>query len=225
MAQKSREKIIDAAIEVYAEKGKHGVRMEEIADAAGINKAMVYYYFGNRNNLYRSVLKSVFLRMFTMIGTKFEYALKEITDPCERIRYVSRLYSRVFAENQDYVRIILEAVTASSNEVRQVIEEIQREKQLVRPEFLMSMLKDGIDREIFKRIDFKHFMSAFMGLQVGFFIIRPIFSALVGIENGISHLPKGTPFGALRGSEKETFFSERDEIIPEILLYGIVERS
>ena len=153
VAQKSREKIIAAAIEVYAEKGKHGVRMEEIAEAAGINKAMVYYYFGNRNNLYRSVLKSVFLRMFTMIGTKFEYALKEISDPCERIRYVSRLYSRVFAENQNYVRIILEAVTASSNEVRQVIEEIQREKQLVRPEFLMSMLKDGIDREIFKRID------------------------------------------------------------------------
>ncbi|MCK4966429.1 helix-turn-helix transcriptional regulator, partial [bacterium] len=38
----TKEKIIQAAVEVFAEKGKHGARMEEIAGRAGVNKSMLY---------------------------------------------------------------------------------------------------------------------------------------------------------------------------------------
>jgi AcrR family transcriptional regulator len=61
--QKIREKrdesirqILDAAMEVFAEAGYEGARVDEIARRAGINKAMVYYRIGDKKTLYQEVI-------------------------------------------------------------------------------------------------------------------------------------------------------------------------
>ena len=55
-AEQTRRAILRAATAEYIEKGFHGARMEHIATRAGVNKALVYRYFGNRDNLARAVL-------------------------------------------------------------------------------------------------------------------------------------------------------------------------
>lgn len=57
---KTRDRILNAAIPVFARKGRHGAHMEEIAALAHINKAMIYYIFHNKDELYLEVLKFVF---------------------------------------------------------------------------------------------------------------------------------------------------------------------
>ncbi|MCD6588326.1 MAG: helix-turn-helix transcriptional regulator, partial [Candidatus Fermentibacteraceae bacterium] len=52
MGEKS---ILDAAAEEFAEKGFSGARVDEIARRAGINKAMLYYRIGDKEELYRRV--------------------------------------------------------------------------------------------------------------------------------------------------------------------------
>ena len=47
-----KEKILIEAIKVFIEKGKYGARMQEIADKAEINKAMLHYYFTDKDTLY-----------------------------------------------------------------------------------------------------------------------------------------------------------------------------
>jgi len=54
--QNSRKNILLSAKKVFASKGFAGARMEMIAEEAGVNKAMIHYYFQNKENLYQSVL-------------------------------------------------------------------------------------------------------------------------------------------------------------------------
>ena len=50
-------KIIQAATEVFLEKGKDGARMQEIAQKANINKALLHYYFRSKDKLYEKVFR------------------------------------------------------------------------------------------------------------------------------------------------------------------------
>src|SRR5271155_3681907 len=52
--------ILAAAEDPFAARGMAGARTEEIAAAAHANKAMLYYYFGNKNQLHRAVLENLF---------------------------------------------------------------------------------------------------------------------------------------------------------------------
>jgi len=51
----TRQRILDAADEIFVRRGIDGARMQEIADHAGVNKALVHYYFRSKANLARSV--------------------------------------------------------------------------------------------------------------------------------------------------------------------------
>lgn len=52
--------ILDAAKNVFQSKGMDGARMQEIADKAGINKAMLHYYFRSKQLLFEAVFKNAF---------------------------------------------------------------------------------------------------------------------------------------------------------------------
>ncbi|MDZ7635635.1 MAG: helix-turn-helix domain-containing protein [Bacteroidales bacterium] len=51
----TKEKIFLAASEIFEEKGHSGARMQEIADRAGINKALLHYYFRSKDQLFKAV--------------------------------------------------------------------------------------------------------------------------------------------------------------------------
>lgn len=57
----TEQQILAAAKEVFQIKGMEGARMQEIADAAGINKAMLHYYYKSKEMLFQAVFKSAFL--------------------------------------------------------------------------------------------------------------------------------------------------------------------
>ncbi|HPY96128.1 MAG TPA: helix-turn-helix domain-containing protein [Candidatus Cloacimonadota bacterium] len=52
--------IFAAAMGEFLEKGYNGARMQAIADKAGINKALLHYYFKGKDDLYKSIFKKVF---------------------------------------------------------------------------------------------------------------------------------------------------------------------
>ena len=56
----SRQRILAAATEVFAEQGLDGARVDEIADRAGINKRMLYHYFGNKDDLFTAILHELY---------------------------------------------------------------------------------------------------------------------------------------------------------------------
>jgi TetR/AcrR family transcriptional regulator len=52
--------ILDVAERMFAQRGLRAVRAEDIAAESGVTKAMIYYYFGTKENLYQAVLDRVF---------------------------------------------------------------------------------------------------------------------------------------------------------------------
>lgn len=94
--------ILESAAEVFAEKGYDGARVEELARAAGVNKATLYYQIGDKEALYHAVLERVFRRT----ADEVEEAVGATPD-CEE--QISRFVT-VFAEatgNSRYLSPIL----------------------------------------------------------------------------------------------------------------------
>lgn len=56
----TRERILDAAIAVFARDGFAGARMDDIGRQASVNKNLIYHYYGSKKRLYRTVLESVY---------------------------------------------------------------------------------------------------------------------------------------------------------------------
>ena len=80
----TEERILKAARTVFIEKGYYGARMQEIADKAEINKAMLHYYFRDKEKLFYRIFEKVFQEFFPMITDiidsekKIEYKIREI---------------------------------------------------------------------------------------------------------------------------------------------------
>jgi len=63
----SKQTILKAAIAEFAERGRDGVRMEKVAQRAGLNKALVYRHFESREKLFEMALESVFADRFKLL--------------------------------------------------------------------------------------------------------------------------------------------------------------
>lgn len=122
----AREAILKAAEEEFAERGFGGARAQNIATRAGVNKALPFYHFGSKAELYDEVVK----RALGRLGEFMSDAL--VADsPRERLRlFVHRLFEYL-AENPNWARLI----------VREVIDERSRSRQIARD--YLKPLSDG----------------------------------------------------------------------------------
>src|ERR1700733_1082064 len=68
----SQERILAAAKKVFLAKGLSGARMQDIADEAGINKALLHYYFRNKEKLFEVIFKDAAGQLFPTINMIFE---------------------------------------------------------------------------------------------------------------------------------------------------------
>src|SRR6185437_7301913 len=68
----AEEKILDAAKKVFVTKGMAGARMQDIADEAGINKALLHYYFRSKEKLFEMIFAEAAEKLFPKINAIFE---------------------------------------------------------------------------------------------------------------------------------------------------------
>jgi AcrR family transcriptional regulator len=124
-------RILDAANEVFVRKGFEGARMQEIADAAGINKSLLHYYFRNKDTLFSAVFKSAFEEIIPQIN---EILLSDDDLP-DKIRSFVEKYTE-FLMNRPYLpifilgelhrnpAIITSLIAGSENRMKPLIREI-----------------------------------------------------------------------------------------------------
>ncbi len=70
----TRTKIIDTAMALFLEKGYDGVRMQELADKAGVNKGLLHHYFQNKQTLFNTILNEAFDQLFGKIAASLASA-------------------------------------------------------------------------------------------------------------------------------------------------------
>ena len=65
----TRDKILQAALEVFTHQGYEGARMEKIASMVGINKASLYFYFKSKEDIFRELFHDIYDKYQNMLTT------------------------------------------------------------------------------------------------------------------------------------------------------------
>ncbi len=96
------ERIVAAATRLFAARGYAGVSVREICEAAGTTKPMLYYYFGSKAGLYRSLFVHIFDRFFELL-THAEQAELPLRDVLMRF---AEAHLRWVRESPDHARFV-----------------------------------------------------------------------------------------------------------------------
>lgn len=209
----SREKIIAAAIEVFAEKGKHGARMEEIAHRAKINKAMLYYFYNTKENIYRAVLAHILQGIQDSIDKKLATRNYTGRSHAEVIREFVSEHIQAVSQDLNSNRILLEATAASPDDLHAAIHSVRDEacakgKCPDDNSKLLAFLSDGVSKKILRKIDPKQLLISIIGMNIIYFIAKPISQHILDWDV----------------KDEKKFLKERQESIIDLVLYGIMEK-
>ena len=99
----TRQKILTAAEAEFSEIGLYGARVDSIAERAGVNKRMIYAHFGNKEQLYITVLTMVYNRM----AQADEHLLESHLSPADTVRRIIDMYFHFLTDNPTFVRMLM----------------------------------------------------------------------------------------------------------------------
>jgi len=116
----TEDKIFDAATSVFEEKGMDGARMQDIANKAGINKALLHYYFRTKDRLFEAVFQKVAARMLTKFAPVFE---KNLTLE-EKIRFFYKEHITFLQENPRLPAFILHEINRNPERVKKLLKKV-----------------------------------------------------------------------------------------------------
>lgn len=149
--------ILRTAEKLFADKGYDGTSVRDIADEAGVNLAMISYYFGSKLKLMEAIFeqRSLYIRM------RVEKLLEEGTEPFEKINTLVDEYMDRMVEKQRFVKIMLCEQVVNKNPV---IIHLINEVRLKNAEAIAKLIKDGQKRGAFKKnVDVVLLMSTLIG--------------------------------------------------------------
>ena len=175
--EQSRAAILKAAVREFAREGVAGARTDAIARAAHVNKALLYYYFEDKEALYQAVLDEVFSGVRAAIGN----ALARQLPPRDRLIAYVQAHFDYIASNPLYPRIVqAEFLRAGRDPSR-----LQRiAKQYFQPIFvnIAELLRDGIASGDFRPVNPLHFIPSMVSVIVFYFNTTPIVKVMTGAD-------------------------------------------
>jgi TetR/AcrR family transcriptional regulator len=165
-------RILRAAEEYFAAHGLAGSRTEEIASAARVNKAMLFYYFKNKKHLHRAVLENLF-RQFRLSV----YSLRKKADsPRRQLLALAAGYFDFLAAHPNYPRLVQrEAMEASANFKWIVGEYLSPfHSEVVRT------IRNGMTAREIRKLDPQNTAFSILGMTTSYFAAAPILSRMAG---------------------------------------------
>ncbi|RJR21332.1 MAG: TetR/AcrR family transcriptional regulator [Desulfobacteraceae bacterium] len=145
---RQRQEMLDAALDLFSEKGYHNVSMHEIAGKAEFAIGTLYKFFKNKEDLYKALM----LGLCEKFQSELTGAINEKQDEVEKLRSYIRAKGEVFRANISVIRLYFSEAHASSFNV---VSGLDFEIQKSRREFFESMAKvfaSGVEKKIFNNI-------------------------------------------------------------------------
>ena len=115
-----REHILHVALKVFANSGFHGASMNDIAEAAGVTKPVLYQHFDSKRDLYQALIEEVGNRLRTNIGK----ATAEATNGKSQTELGFRAYFRWVADDHDGFRLLFGSGSRRDDEFNEAIRKI-----------------------------------------------------------------------------------------------------
>jgi len=186
-------KILEAAKKVFIQKGMYGARMQEIADEAGINKALLHYYFRSKNKLFEAIFEKVFLEL---VPKAFSILKADIPFEEKINQFVSN-YIDLVIENPFMPIFIINEINQNPGRFSQITHLVGTIKGTVFKE-INEKVKSGEYREI----DPVQMFSSVISMTLFPFLAKPLIQGAFGYSD----------------EKFKEYLEERKKLIPEIIL-------
>lgn len=193
----TEQRIFDAAREVFVQKGLDGAKMQEIADRAGINKALLHYYYRTKEKLYETVAKAVLSRAVPLVRelVESEHPLEE------KIERFIDLYVDLISRNP-FIPLFL---ISEMNKHPQHFYDNILPKELPKPERFFQQVNDEIAAGRLRPIPPQHLLVNIVSLCIFPFLAKPMLQIILG----------------MRGYEMQEFYRERKAVIKDFVFAAI----
>ncbi len=203
----SRTRILHAALDLFAEKGKHGTRMEDIALRAEVNKSMVYYYYSSKENLYQQVINHVVYQIQQRISTRETEIEQTSHDPVEKLVRFVRLQFEARAAHRSWPKIIIDVLNNEPERWKAAVQQAVDTHKLPAQDPFLIHLEQEMDSEVFRKVDFKQLYISILGLNMIYYLAKPIAETLCDLQV----------------DDETDFLMRREESIVDLLLHGILK--
>ncbi|MGA8728003.1 MAG: TetR/AcrR family transcriptional regulator [Terracidiphilus sp.] len=174
----TRARILDAALTEFSTNGLAGARMDRIAATAGVNKALLYYYYESKENLYSAALEMIAgkirdrsMAVFLSAATPGERLLRTALDHFDRILAQQEFQSLM---QQEMMRLHKGESGALPILVKRVFAPMQT--------MFQATVREGICSGELIDVDWFQIPLAALGANVFYFLSAPIWRLVMPIE-------------------------------------------
>jgi len=176
--EESRAAILKAAVAEFAEHGIAGARTDAIARAAHVNKALLYYYFKDKDALYEAVLDHVFSGLRARVMPVLESKLR----PRQKMLEYLGAYFDYIAANPRFPRVVQGEWMRSGAKGNARMQRVA--KKYFRPIFerLAGVLREGIEAGEFRAVNAMDFVPSVVGVIIFYFSAAPLMKTLVKVD-------------------------------------------
>lgn len=196
--RQTEEKIFEAATEVFVLKGMDGARMQDIANRAGINKALLHYYYRSKEHLFNAV----FEKIAQIILQKFAPVFDENLSLENKIRFFYREHISFLQRNPHLPAFILNEINRNPGRIKRLLRNIDFGKMWL---IISEQHKHELHRYNITRENLPQVMISIASISVFPFAARGIVESILEISN----------IGF------DTFLDERKEFAPDFVLKAL----
>jgi TetR/AcrR family transcriptional regulator len=169
--KQTEEKIFDAATEVFIEKGMDGARMQDIANHAGINKALLHYYYRTKDHLFNAVFEMIAGQMFKKFAPVFDEKLTLE----EKIRFFFREHITFLQKNPRLPAFLLNEINRNPERIKKLLQQIDINKLWLTME---AQHKDELKKYNITRETIPQLMTSIAAISVFPFAARGILEGI-----------------------------------------------
>jgi TetR/AcrR family transcriptional regulator len=173
-SEATRDAILGAAERIFAEEGLEGARTDAIAAAAGVNKALLYYYFRSKEGLYRAVLEG-YVADFNRQA--LELLSSQGSARSLLVRYINLHFDFIAAHRHHGPLFQRMLMTDEKSWVR-----LARELGLPRMKAILKVIERGKRAGELRQMDSFHIAISIVALVAFYFSAAPVLRAVSGID-------------------------------------------
>lgn len=170
----TRQKIVDAAVRVFGDKGFDAASTREIAREAGLEQGLLTYHFKNKDALWRAAAEAVFANLTGEIGAQLASTSGPADD--ETARTLLRTYVRTMAAHPEFFRFIVDQGHRFDARTRWLVD------TLVKPRFEMIRRAGVFEHAGFRDEEVPHALFGLIGAATLIFAVPANCKRLTGAD-------------------------------------------
>ena len=173
--ENTESQILDAAKNVFQRKGMDGSRMQEIADEAGINKAMLHYYYRSKQMLFEAVFKGA----FSLLAPQLNKILNDNNSIEEKIKNFTASYISFIIKHPYLPNFIFQEL----NRNPEFILKMQRNNEFPNIQKFNDQVTSEVKKGTIKPIKATQLFINIISLNIFPFIAAPLLKGLINVND------------------------------------------